>query len=828
MATTGGNLLQRTRCLYFKDASKPCNKREPGTGCPAREGDHRNLAILGRVRALRRHPPVRHGGRAGRARTRWCGCSGPAGDRGDPARRPAPAARRRARTATPCCEHGELITAVDAAAAARPARSAYRKVRDRASYAFAVGSVAAALRRRGRRGPRRAARLRRGGAQAVAGPARPRRRCAAGPPPRESFLAAADAELAAAEPLRDNAFKVPLIRNLVAATLTGLELADDRRPRQRAVGRPLARIEGPDKVTGAARYAAEYPVRRPRLRLGGAVAGAARHGSTGVDRRPLAEAARARRALARQRARGWPTADDPELARAAVRPGQLPRAVRRRWSSPARLEAARRAAQVRAARLSTPEPHDTVLTADHPGLYTPDTGQPRLPGRHRRGRRRRGVRRRAGAGRRRPTGRRRCTTTRWSRTPPPRCGTATTWSCTTPPRARRRCRAALGAALRASTRARCTWSPSTSAAASAPRAPPRPNAVLAAMAARVVGRPVKLALTRQQLFSLVGYRTPTIQRVRLGADARRPADRASTTTASSRPRSCSSSPSRPRSCTRHMYAAAEPPHRPPAGPPRRADAALDAGAGRGARHVRPGVARWTSWPSRSASTRSSCGCATSPPLDPESGRPVHQPALRRLPARGRRAVRLGRPRPPAAARAGRALVDRHRASPARPTRRWRSRRRPGSARSPDGRFEVAIAATDIGTGARTVLTQIAADALGVPVDRVRVRIGDSTLPQALGRRRLDRAPRPGAGRCTGPAAQLRDAPAARPEAGLTTRTDDVDRQQTGRQARVRRPLRRGPGRRRHRRGAGVPAARHVRGRPDRQPAHRPQSSSSAA
>src|SRR5262249_47799153 len=47
IATVGGNLLQRTRCAYFQDVTKPCNKRRPGTGCPAREGDHRNLAILG-------------------------------------------------------------------------------------------------------------------------------------------------------------------------------------------------------------------------------------------------------------------------------------------------------------------------------------------------------------------------------------------------------------------------------------------------------------------------------------------------------------------------------------------------------------------------------------------------------------------------------------------------------------------------------------------------------------------------------------------------------------------------------------------------------------
>ena len=51
LATVGGNLLQRTRCAYFQDVSKPCNKRRPGSGCPAREGDHRNLAVLGHSEA---------------------------------------------------------------------------------------------------------------------------------------------------------------------------------------------------------------------------------------------------------------------------------------------------------------------------------------------------------------------------------------------------------------------------------------------------------------------------------------------------------------------------------------------------------------------------------------------------------------------------------------------------------------------------------------------------------------------------------------------------------------------------------------------------------
>ena len=51
LATVGGNLLQRTRCAYFQDVTKPCNKRRPGSGCPAREGDHRNLAVLGHSQA---------------------------------------------------------------------------------------------------------------------------------------------------------------------------------------------------------------------------------------------------------------------------------------------------------------------------------------------------------------------------------------------------------------------------------------------------------------------------------------------------------------------------------------------------------------------------------------------------------------------------------------------------------------------------------------------------------------------------------------------------------------------------------------------------------
>jgi xanthine dehydrogenase YagS FAD-binding subunit len=215
MATTGGNLLQRTRCRYFMDATMPCNKHAPGSGCPAREGDHRNLAILGNSEhCVATHPSdmavalaalgaVVNTARRSIPLTELHRLPGD-----DPAR-------------DTVLDHGELITSVDLPPLSFGARSAYRKVRDRASYAFAVASIAAAVDVAD--GTVTDARIALG---AVAH--KPWRAFAAEdalrgrPATRESFLAAADAELAAAEPLRDNAFKIPLVRNLVASVLGGL------------------------------------------------------------------------------------------------------------------------------------------------------------------------------------------------------------------------------------------------------------------------------------------------------------------------------------------------------------------------------------------------------------------------------------------------------------------------------------------------------------------------------------------------------------------------------------------------------------------------------
>jgi xanthine dehydrogenase YagS FAD-binding subunit len=222
LATVGGNLLQRTRCAYFQDVTKPCNKRDGGRdpeGCPAREGDHRNLAILGHSRAcVATHPSdmaVALAAIGAEVRLR-----GPGGERTVPIpglhRLPADDPGR-----DTVLDHGELIVAVDLPPLALARRSTYRKVRDRASYAFALVSVAAALDLD--EGVIRDVRIAFGGVAHMPWRATTAEDALRGAPAVEyAFRAAAEAELDAAEPLRDNAFKVPLAQNLMVATLTGL------------------------------------------------------------------------------------------------------------------------------------------------------------------------------------------------------------------------------------------------------------------------------------------------------------------------------------------------------------------------------------------------------------------------------------------------------------------------------------------------------------------------------------------------------------------------------------------------------------------------------
>jgi xanthine dehydrogenase YagS FAD-binding subunit len=218
VATTGGNLVQRTRCGYFTDPSKPCNKRVPGSGCPAIEGLHHNLAILGASdHCVATHPSDLAVALAALdARVLVHDLVGPREVPLEDFYRPVGDRPDRELN----IPDGTLVTGIVLPPPVT-GPSHYRKVRERASYAFAIGSVAALLSvEAGRVSEVRIA------LGAVAShPWRARvaeRSVQGGPPTAAAFEAAAEAELDAARPLRDNAYKVPLIRNLIVAVLTEL------------------------------------------------------------------------------------------------------------------------------------------------------------------------------------------------------------------------------------------------------------------------------------------------------------------------------------------------------------------------------------------------------------------------------------------------------------------------------------------------------------------------------------------------------------------------------------------------------------------------------
>jgi CO/xanthine dehydrogenase FAD-binding subunit len=220
VATVGGNLMQRTRCVYFQDVSKPCNKRMPGSGCPATEGEHRNLAILGHSEAcVATHPSDMAVALAALDAT--VQVEGPDGRRTVPLtgfhRLPGEQPER-----DTVLKQDELIVAVRVPPLGIPPElTTYRKVRERASFAFALVSIAAAVDARG--GTIRDARIALGGVAH-----RPWRASAAEDVLRgtratvQSIEAAATAELERAAPLRDNAYKVDLARNLIVDTVQNL------------------------------------------------------------------------------------------------------------------------------------------------------------------------------------------------------------------------------------------------------------------------------------------------------------------------------------------------------------------------------------------------------------------------------------------------------------------------------------------------------------------------------------------------------------------------------------------------------------------------------
>ncbi|MEN3608433.1 xanthine dehydrogenase family protein subunit M [Plantactinospora sp. ZYX-F-223] len=221
LATAGGNLLQRTRCVYFQNVTTPCNKRDPGTGCSAIDGYHRELAILGTSsECVATHPSDFAVALAALDAT--VHTEGPAG-----ARRIPMAELHRLPDGEPhrdtVLAHGELITAIEVPALSFGTRSRYRKVRDRASYAFALVSVAAAVDVAD--GTVRDVRIALGGVAHKPWRATRAEELLRGGPAREDrFRAAAEAELAQARPLPGNAFKVPLARNTLTRTL--LDLVD--------------------------------------------------------------------------------------------------------------------------------------------------------------------------------------------------------------------------------------------------------------------------------------------------------------------------------------------------------------------------------------------------------------------------------------------------------------------------------------------------------------------------------------------------------------------------------------------------------------------------
>ena len=220
MATVGGNLLQRTRCTYFyDDDGSRCNKRSPGQGCDAIEGFNRIHAILGASSAcVATHPSDMCVALA--ALGVAVHIAGPGGERtidfADvhvlPGQHPELETTLRP---------GELITAVEIPALPFAQRSTYRKVRDRASYAFALISVAAAIDIDN--GVVKDVRVALGGVAHKPWRALKLEAALKGQPAKqENFLAAAELELADAKPLTHNGFKIELARRMIVAVLAEL------------------------------------------------------------------------------------------------------------------------------------------------------------------------------------------------------------------------------------------------------------------------------------------------------------------------------------------------------------------------------------------------------------------------------------------------------------------------------------------------------------------------------------------------------------------------------------------------------------------------------
>ncbi|MDB5955268.1 xanthine dehydrogenase family protein subunit M [Ramlibacter sp.] len=216
MATTGGNLLQRTRCMYFRDTAYPCNKREPGSGCAAMEGANRTLAILGTSEhCIATNPSDMNVALAALEATIHV-----EGSRG--ARQIPIAEFHLLPGSTPhietVLEPGDLITHVSLPPPVPGSRSCYLKLRDRASYEFALASAAVVVKLEGDKIAR--ARIAMGGVGTRPWRSTEAEALLVGAQAWEpAFQRAADAVLRDARPSSENGFKVELARRCLVHAL---------------------------------------------------------------------------------------------------------------------------------------------------------------------------------------------------------------------------------------------------------------------------------------------------------------------------------------------------------------------------------------------------------------------------------------------------------------------------------------------------------------------------------------------------------------------------------------------------------------------------------
>src|SRR6266478_1981306 len=216
MATTAGNLLQRTRCMYFRDTAMPCNKREPGTGCPAITGSNRTLAVLGTSEhCIATNPSDMCVAMA--ALEAMIHVQGPKGSRaipiGDFYLLPGSTPNRET-----VLEPGDLITHVTLPALRSGSKQVYLKLRDRASYEFALASAAVVITISG--GKVTQARIALGGVGTKPWRSPEAEAALVGKPAdAANFRRAAEAAMRNAKPQSENGFKIELAKRCLAHAL---------------------------------------------------------------------------------------------------------------------------------------------------------------------------------------------------------------------------------------------------------------------------------------------------------------------------------------------------------------------------------------------------------------------------------------------------------------------------------------------------------------------------------------------------------------------------------------------------------------------------------